>query len=264
MPVFLLNLANADFAAGKGPYPVMSGRRLAFVSAVARIAVMLGAALTLAAAATYFYQANAKERLLSSLQTVTATVSGCAGPGRFQNIRFHYTVEGKAYDQSAYWRGTEFVGPSGLTDACTAPTIRLNYLAGDPNRWSVAPISPITRQEREATTISAFYVIIGPFFLFVASIFSLTGYALRKTKEKQERLAKEGVILKAELIKAKEDTTEDSPFNIRCEYRFTNPRGEVLTGKTSGIRPDVKKKDYPPPGTPMLVLYVNDHLFEAL
>jgi hypothetical protein len=72
------------------------------------------------------------------------------------------------------------------------------------------------------------------------------------------------VILKAELIEAKEYSSEDTAFDIRCEFRFTNPRGEILTGKTLGIRPDVKKKDYPPPGTAMLVLYVNDKLFEAL
>jgi hypothetical protein len=263
MPVFLLNLAHADFAAGKGTFPVDSGRAGRVLGGIARISLMLGAAATLAAAVAYFHQVSAKEDLLASVRIITATVSGCEGPGRFEHIRFHYKVDGKQYDQNAYLRRSVFIGSSGLTDACAAPTVRLEYLAGDPNRWSIAPLSPITREEREAE-ISAVYVTVGPMFLFVAGVFSFTVLVLKNRKEKQEQLAREGVILPAELIKVSEDMNDESVYNIRAEYRFLNPRAEVVTGRNSGIRLDLKKKDYPPAGTPMLVLYVSDDLFEAL
>jgi hypothetical protein len=160
-------------------------------------------------------------------------------------------------------RQTKFVGASGLMDACAAGTVKLQVLTGDPDRWSVAPLSPISRAESEAG-ISAFYVAIGPTLLLIAGIFALTAFMLKKNKLRQERLGSEGVILHAELIKARAETGDDTPNNIRCEYRFTTPRGAVLTGLTSGLRRDLKKKDFPPPGTPMLVLYVDDRLFDAL
>jgi hypothetical protein len=263
MPVFLLNLKNADFAEGKGPYRVDSGRGMAFSATVTRIALILGAAMTLAAGTLYFYQANAKDRLLASVQTVTATVTGCEGAGRFQNIGFHYAVEGKTYDQSAYMRQTQFVGPSGLTDSCSGKTVRLRYLNGDPNRWSIAPLSPLTRDELESRT-SPVYVVSGGTLLLIAGVFALTTKGLKSRKERQEKLAGRGVILKAQLVRAREDNSEDSGYNIRCEYRFLNPRGMEVTGTTSGYRQGMKKKSLPAAGTEMLVLYVDDKLFEAL
>jgi hypothetical protein len=263
MPVFLMNLKNADFAEGKGPYRVDSGRGVAFSATVTRIALMLGAAITLAAGTMYFYQANAKDRLLASVQTVTATVTGCKGPGRFQNIRFHYAVDGKTYDQSAYMRQTQFVGPSGLTDSCAGNTVQLRYLSGDPNRWSIAPLSPLTREERESRT-SLFYLATGGTLLLIAGAFALTTMALKSRKARQEKLAVQGVMLKAQLVRAREDKSEDTAYNIRCEYRFLNPLGREVSGTSSRYRQGMKKKDLPPAGTEMLVLYVDDKLFEAL
>jgi hypothetical protein len=265
MPVFFLNPANADFAEGKGLYIIDSPRALNFISTVMRISLMLGAALTVAASIAYFYSAGAHQRLLSSVRPVTANVTGCEGPGRFQNVQFHYTIDGKPYDQSAYLRPSQFVGGSGLIDACASGsgTVQLRYLAADPSRWSIAPLSPLKREELEQGT-SSMYLMFGPTLLLIAGIYALVWRSLKKRKEKQERLRSAGMILKAELIKAKEDASEDSRYNIRCEYRFTSPRGTVLTGNTSGLRRDIKKTDYPPPGTPMLVVYVDDELFEAL
>jgi hypothetical protein len=263
MPVFLMNLKNADFAEGKGPYRVDSGRAMAFSATMARIALMLGAAMTLAAGTMYFYQANVKDRLLAGVQTVTATVTGCEGPGRFQNIRFHYAVDGKTYDQSAYMRQTQFVGTSGLTDSCAGSTVQLRYLSGDPDRWSIAPVSPLTREEQESRP-SPFYLVTGGTLLLIAGAFALTTKVLKSRKVRQEKLGAQGVILKAQLVRAREDSSEDSAYNIRCDYRFLNPLGREVSGTTSGYRQGMKKKTFPPAGTEMLVLYVDDKLFEAL
>jgi hypothetical protein len=263
MPVFLLNLANADFVAGKAPYRVDSGRRVSISAALTKVALTLGTAITLAAATAYLYQEHAKGQLRESVRTVTAAVTGCEGPGRFQNIRFHYTADGKNYDQSAYWRQSTFVGPSGLTDSCAKGTVQLNYLSGDANRWSIAPLSPLTRADLESR-ISAGYVVAGPTLLLIAGIFALTTMGLKSRKARQEKLATTGVILKAEMTRAREYNDEDSRDNIRCEYRFLSPQGVELSGTAFGYREGMKKKDLPPAGTEMLVIYADDKAFEAL
>jgi Protein of unknown function (DUF3592) len=264
MPVFLLDLKNADFAEGKGPYRVDSGRGMAFSATVTRIALILGAAMTLAAGTVYFYQANAKDRLPASVRTVTATVTGCEGPGRFQNIRFHYTVDGKTYDQSAYMRQSQFLGPAGLIDSCAGGnTVQLSYLGADPDRWSIAPLSPLTREELESRP-SPFYLVTGGTLLLIAGIFALATWKLKSRKARQEKLGARGVLLKAQLVRAREDNCEDTSYNIRCDYRFLNPLGRELSGTSSGYRRGMKKKNLPPAGTEMLVLYVDDNLFEAL
>jgi hypothetical protein len=151
-----------------------------------------------------------------------------------------------------------------MTDVCAGNgTVELNYLESDPTRWSIAPLSPLTRDDLQ-TGFSVGYRFPGPVLLLCAGIFWLTGIAVQNTREKQQRLGREGVILKAELIRARHDSSDESVYDIRCEYRFTNPAGVMMTGKSAGSRPDLKKEDYPPEGTPMLVLYVNDELFEAL
>jgi hypothetical protein len=262
--LFLLNPANRNFAEGKGPYS--SGNftgTVSAMSALAKVALAAGSVLTLAALGIYFYQAHGRDSLIASVQSVQATVSGCEGPGRYQHIRFHYMANGTPYDQSAYDRLSIFTGGSGLIDACAAATVKLLYLAGDPARWSIAPLSPITRDELQGG-ISFPYLAAGPTCLLVAGIFGLTASTLRRRQAKQERLGRYGVIFPGELIKAEMDDSENSIYNIRCKYRFTTNRGTALTGTSSGRRRDIGRKNLPPPGTPLMVLYVDDDLYEAL
>lgn len=262
--LFLLDLAHRDFAEGKAPYPVKDAKgTIRFLALLVRGALGTGAALTAVTLGIFFYQSQAHDRLLASVQTVQAKVSGCEGPGRFQNVRFQYMVNGAAYDQSAYWQRSAFTGPSGLIDACAAGTVSLRYLASDPNRWAIAPLSPIRRDELTGG-ISGAWLVAGPMLLLIAGIFGLTRSLLRKRQARNERLRDHGVILDAELIKAEPYSDEDSHFNLRCEYRFTNPEGVTVTGRTLGLRPDIKKKNLPPPGTHLLVLYADPQTHEAI
>ncbi len=262
--VFLLNLANRDFALGKGPFPCRdSPVATSFMSAGAKIALWIGAAATLATLGSDLYEKHVRESLIASVRSVTASVSGCEGPGRYQHVRFHYTVDGKPYDQNAYWQLSIFIGGSGLTDACAAGTVKLNYLAGEPGRWAIAPLSPIKRDELQSG-ISGTYRSAGPAFLVASACFGLTAFRLRKDRAQQERLRDFGVVLEAELVKARLDDGDGSPYSFLCEYRFRNPTGLGLIGKTRGFQKGIQMKDLPLPGTRMLVLYVDHKLHQAL
>jgi hypothetical protein len=262
--VFLLNPANRDFIEGKARFSVGDSSRAASVTGtISKIALIAGAFATLGGMGGYFYQEHAKANLLASVKSVTATVSGCEGPGRYQHIRFHYQVDGRPYDENAYLRRSIFVGGSGLIDACAGGPVKLNYLAGEPGRWAIAPLSPITKEELQ-NDMDEPYLVAGPFLLVIAGIFWLTAFALRRRHARYERLRDFGTILGAQLVKLKQDDGEGSAYNLICTYLFRNPQGIDITGSSGGFQGELKKKDFPAPGTKLLVLYVDDKLHEAL
>ena len=226
--------------------------------------LMIGGLLaTLGAGALYLYQDYSHEQLVGSVKTVTAQVSGCEGPGRYQHIRFRYTVDGKTYDQSAYSQWREFMGPSTMIDACQTMTVELNYLPSDPNRWSAAPISPLSRDEREATPNAAMF-IAGPMLFAIGGIAALVAFVIRKQIARQAELKAGGIALPAELLRVEEDKSDDSPYSMICYYQFKNPAGVLMKGKSGAYRKDLKKSDFPPPGTPVYVIYATDQLFQML
>ncbi len=264
MEAFFLYPANREFAEGKRPYqPADLTRSASIASRIAKFIMIGGVLATLGAGVLYLYQDQAHEKLLASVKTVTAQVTGCEGPGMYQHIRFHFTVDGKAYDQSAYSENREFMGGSTMIDACKEMTVELNYLPSDPNRWSAAPISPLSRDEREAKPNSDMF-LAGPMIFALAGIPALVSFVTRKQIVRQEALKAGGIALKGELLRAEEDKSDDSPSTVICHYRFTNPAGMLMNGQTSAYRPDLNKGNYPPPGTPIYLIYVTDRLFQML
>jgi len=264
MDAFFLNPANRDFTEGKGPYQVQDLRPSASkASTLAKFLTIGGVLATLGATALYFYQDHEHEQLVGSVKTVTAAVSGCEGPGRFQHIRFRYTVDGKAYDQSAYSQWREFMGPTTMTDACKTMTVELNYLPSDPNRWSAAPLSPLSRDEREAKP-NADMFIAGPMIFAFGAISALVSVVIRKNIARRDALKAGGIALKGELLRMEEDTSDESSYTVVCYYQFKNPAGVLLKGRSGAYRPELKKGDYPPPGTPVYVVYATDRLFEMV
>jgi hypothetical protein len=264
MEAFLLNPANRDFAEGKGPYrPADLTRRTSVAGSVAKFLSIAGVLITIGAGVLYLYQDRQHDQLLASVKTVTAWVTGCAGPGMFQQIHFHYRVDGKEYDQSAYSQYREFMGPTTMMDACKTTMVELNYLPSDPNRWSAAPISPFTRDEREAKPGPGMF-IAGLMVLSFGGIAALVAFGFRKQMERQETLKTRGIVLRAELLQMEEDKSDDSAYNVICRYHFTNPAGVLMKGRTGAYRKDLKKSNYPPPGTPVYVIYATDKIFDML
>jgi hypothetical protein len=172
-------------------------------------------------------------------------------------------VDGNVYDQSAYSQWREFMGPSTMIDACKTMTVELNYLPSNPNRWSAAPISPLSRDEREAKPNSDMF-LAGPFLFAFGGIAALVAFLIRKQIAKQDELKAGGIALPAELLRIEEDKSDDSPYSVRCYYQFKNPAGVLIKGNSAAYRKDLKKSDFPPPGTPVYVIYATDKLFQML
>jgi len=230
---------------------------------LSRFLLLGGVLATLGAGVIYLYQELKHEELLASVKTVTAQVSGCDGPWKFEHVRFRYTVEGKVYDQSAYSQKPEFMWPSTIVDGCKTMTVELNYLASDPNRWSAAFISPLSWDEREAKP-NANLFIAGPMILALGGIFAFASFLLRKQIARQDVLKAAGIVLEGELLRMEEDTSQESPFPLICYYQFKNPVGALRNGKSTPYEGDLKKSNYPPPGTPVYVIYATDEVFQML
>jgi hypothetical protein len=264
MEPFFLDPSNRDFAEGKGPYQPGDLTRSALATSTVSKFLMLGGVLaTLGAGVLYLYQEQEHEQLLASVKSVTAEVSGCDGPGRFEHIRFRYTVDGKVYDQSAYSQQREFMGGSTLIDVCKTMTVELNYLPSDPNRWSAAPIHPLSRDEREAKP-NADMFIAGPMIFALGGFFAFVSFHFRKQIARQDALKAGGIALKGELRRMEEDTSEESPYPVVCYYQFINPAGGLVYGKSAPYRGDLEKRHYPQTGTPVYVIYTTDQRFEML
>ncbi len=111
---------------------------------------------------------------------------------------------------------------------------------------------------------SSLWIYGGALFFVFAAIAHAIANSFRKTKQRWDDLAARGIVLDAELTEASA-STDDSLTTLICHYRFTSPQGTVLTGKSLGSTLDENKyKELPGPGTPMLVVYVDDDTFEAL
>jgi hypothetical protein len=264
MEAFFLDPANRDFAEGKGLYqpPDLTGSA-SMTRTMGKFLMIGGVLATLGAGVVYLYQEQEHELLLGSVKSVAAQVSGCEGPGRYEHIRFGYTVGGKAYDQSAYSRSPEFLWPSTMTEACKTRTVELNYLASDPNRWSAAPISPLSGDERDAKPNGDMF-IAGPMIFALGGIFAVGSVGIRKQIAKQDALKAGGIVLKAELLRMEDDTSEESPYPVVCYYQFINPAGGLVYGKSAPYRGDLEKRDYPQTGTPVYLIYTTDQCFEML
>jgi len=264
MEAFFLDPANRDFAEGKGPYrpkdvmPTVRSTRTIF-----RFLLWGGVLATLVAGVLYLSRELSHEQLLASVKTVTAQVSGCEGPWKFEHVRFRYTVGGKVYDQSAYAQKPEFMWASILPDACKTMTVELNYLTSDPNRWSVATISPLTWEERDAKPNPNMF-LAGAILLALSGVFAFANFLFRKESVRQDALKATGIVLNGELLRMEEDASQDSANLFVCYYQFKNPAGVLLSGKSTSFESDLKKSEYPQPGTPVYVVYATDQTFQML
>jgi hypothetical protein len=262
MEVFFLKPTNRDFAEGRGPYqPGDLTRSASATNTVSKFLMIGGVLATLGAGVLYLYQEQEHEQLLARVKSVTAQVSGCEGPWKFLRIRFRYTVDGKAYDQSAYSQWPKFIGATTMNDACKTMTVELNYLPSNPNRWSAAPMSPLSREELEAKP-NADMFIPGPMVFALGGFIAFVSFQFRKQIIGQDALKRGGIVLKGELLRMEED--EPGFSDVICYYQFKNPTGVLMNGRSEANRPDLEKRDYPPPGTPVYVVYATDRFFQML
>ena len=127
----------------------------------------------------------------------------------------------------------------------------------------MAPDSPLPPFE---DNIDALWIVIGPCLFLLAAIYWLFTWSQERRAGKEARLVKEGGLLGAELLQAKyyAGGPDSGSSSIRLKFRMTPPKGEPVERKQSFSRYDLDHRALPPPGTKLLVLYVDETLQEVL
>ncbi len=142
---------------------------------------------------------------------------------------------------------SRFVGPSGLTDSCSGKPVQLRYLSEAPDRGSIAPLTPLTREELEGET-SPIYAVSGCYFAVDRGNLRFDYDEVEVGESTAREACLTGHHSEGRTRAAREDNSEDSAYNIRCDYGFLNPLGREVSGTSSGYRQGMKKKNFPPTG----------------
>jgi hypothetical protein len=108
------------------------------------------------------------------------------------------------------------------------------------------------------------WIVAGPCLFVLAAAYWLFNWFQERRAGKEARLAKEGGLLGAELVQAKYYSGDDGGSSIRLKYTMTPPKGQPVERKKSFSRYDLNHRALPPPGSKLLVLYVDETLHEVL
>ncbi|HEX8202820.1 MAG TPA: hypothetical protein VF590_20250 [Isosphaeraceae bacterium] len=145
---------------------------------------------------------------------------------------------------------------------CLGPLVPLVYCLVIPLVWVVG-----SALKWEAQTINA----IGGAVTLMVSVVLVVGGCLEKTHS-ERRLLRHGQILEGSLIRCSGGETYSIAgeseavyyYEVKAEYHFTTPRGREVVGKETGSRCDLRDCPLPPPGNPVLILYLDDSHYRLL
>jgi len=129
----------------------------------------------------------------------------------------------------------------------------------------IVGVMEVGRRQGGLDDLDAGYIIAGPFLLVLALVYWLFAWAQTRRAAREQTLSQGGLI-GAELtgIKYFSGSTDTSTPSLRVDYRFTAPDGQVVDKRQSLPRFDFTRKDLPPVGSRVLVLYVDKETFEVL
>jgi len=252
--VVFVRKQNRAFVTGQGPLATSASKTVRrFLRAGTWLFLIAGVVITLVVGAMEYSERQQRAALEASVKTVDAQVVGCEN--RATSVPFFsYTVDGKVIHH--YARQTR-------ADMCDKRSWQVSYVPGNPDAWAVAPDSPLEPFE---DNIDALWIVIGPVLFLLAAIYWLFTWSQERRAGKEGRLAREGGLLGAELVKAKyyAGGADSGSSSIGLKFTMTLPSGETVARKQSFSRYDLSPYDLPPPGTKLLVLYVDETLQEVL
>jgi hypothetical protein len=246
--------ANRDYVTGRGPFaPEASRGARRFIRWGMWLLIGVGLGVSLVVGAIELYLHHQRANLEASLVTVDAKVVGCDNTAT-SVPRFVYKAEGKIYEH--YPRQT-------LADMCDNKTWQITYMLGNPDKFAVAPDTPLPEADDD---LDAGYLVGGPLLLFLGAFYWMIGWFQARRAGKETRLMAEGGLLPAELIKTKyyPGGGDSNLPSLRIDYRFKAPDGQMVDKRQSLSRFDCTSKTVPPAGSTILILYVDGGLFEAL
>ena len=121
------------------------------------------------------------------------------------------------------------------------------------------------RRQSGLDDLDAGYIVAGPLLLFLALVYWLFAWVQSRRAAREQRLSQGGLI-GAELtgVKYFSGSTDTSSPSLRVDYRFTAPDGQVVDKRQSLPLFDFNRKNLPPVGSKVLVLYVDRETFEVL
>ena len=110
------------------------------------------------------------------------------------------------------------------------------------------------------------YLIAGPLLLFLALVYWLFAWGQSRRAAKEQILSSQGGLLPAELtaIKYISGSGDGSLPSLRVDCRFTPPDGKIVDKRQYLQRFDFARKNLPPVGSKLLIIYVNAETFEVL
>jgi len=251
--VFVRQL-NRAFVAGRGPLGPPSARPARrFLRVGMWLMLVAGILASLLVGAAEYVERQQWAALQTTLQTVDAEVIGCDATTIIVP-QFRYTAEGKVYQH--YSRETR-------GDICDTRPWQVTYVSGAPDSWAIAPASPLPPFEDE---IAEYWIISGPFLLALAAAYWLFLWFANRRADREARLVKEGGLIAAELLSAKyyPGSPKGGSPSVRVNFRMTPPNGAPVDGKQSFTMFDLNRHAFPPPGSKLLVLRVDDTLQQLL
>ncbi|HEY2113433.1 MAG TPA: hypothetical protein VGH25_17100 [Dongiaceae bacterium] len=209
--VVFVRKQNRAFVTGQGPMATLASKGARrFLRAGTWFFLIAGVVITLIVGAMEYFERQQRAELEVSLRTVDAQVLGCENTTTGVPF-FTYTAEGKVYHHYAHQT---------RADMCDKRSWQITYVAGNPDHFEVAPDSPLRPFE---DNIDAIWIVIGPCLFLLAAIYWLFTLFQERRAGKEARLAKEGGLLGAELVKAKYYAGDDGASSIRLKYTMTPP-----------------------------------------
>ncbi|HEX3064703.1 MAG TPA: hypothetical protein VHQ39_04445 [Dongiaceae bacterium] len=129
----------------------------------------------------------------------------------------------------------------------------ITVIAYQPELFLKHPLSPDNDWMRQ----------LGP-ILFLPALLDLgIAFYFRRRGSGEKRFAAEAGLLPGEIISSRLRAAKGGN-SLQVECRFTTPDGKVITGSKNAGKPGRSLKTPPAPGTPILILYGTDRLWQVL
>jgi hypothetical protein len=252
--IVFFRAANREFVTGRGPFAAEASKGVRkFIRWGMWLFIAVGLATSLVVGAIELYLHQQRAGLEASLVTVDAKVVDCDGSAT-SVPHFVYQAEGKTY---------EHYSAQTLAGMCDNRHWQITYVSGNPDKFAVAPDSPLPEADDD---LDAGYLIAGPLLLFLGAFYWMISWFQGRRAGKEASLAAQGGLLPAKLLKTKyiSGSGDGGLPSLRIDYRFKTPDGRTVEKRQKLSRFDYTHKTLPPDGSTILILYVDDQLFEAL
>jgi hypothetical protein len=159
------------------------------------------------------------------------------------------------------WNSRPLVGQANLyghnPEGCASylnQTIAIRVLEPDPNQTRIAA------QMSPAILLTFIAVVMGGFGAYGVYLFLYVIILRIRVRFSHPRLTRAGILLEGEILSVRgysPNKTRD--YVVLVKYGFETPRKKYLKGYVEAKRNDLSATSLPPVGTPVAILYADDH-----